>query len=320
MKQNIQNTLEIFSLAVFLIFFLTPGLFAGVPVVSDLVVSDVTPRSFSVIWNTSEPAVPDIDVFSDESGLTPVSGIVVTPFPLKNENVSVRDAARTAGVMKVEVTGLTAGTLYYFQTRTTSVSTGETTQSPQAAVMMSVTTEGKITRSITLASSENYFSNDLIFIGCYLPDDISYADGALLVAEIQGGSYPISGFVGDGMAAPFAYVDLNNVFSATTHETLPLDGNENVTLTKYMGINGKQTVPYITPENDQLAELKQPEIKKCEGDFDEDGDTDGGDIAILISEFGICVSNCLCDSEPDGDVDEDDLEQFALKFGAVNCQ
>ncbi len=50
-------------------------------------------------------------------------------------------------------------------------------------------------------------------------------------------------------------------------------------------------------------------------DFNDDKSVDGADLAILVSEFGVCSSACSSDVEPDGDVDENDLSIFAAEFG-----
>ena len=285
-----------------------------------MMITDVTTRSFSVIWNVSESAVPEINVFDDPEGFTPTDNTTISLFPVNNGDTSVQSAARAAGVMKVEVKGLAPGKTYYFNTKTTSISTNHITLHPETTPLLSVTTELKISRSEISGADEFPFANDLVIMDCYLPDNTSHAEGALLVAGVEGGSYPVSGFVGDGMASPFAYVDLNNLFSGITHETLPLYGGESLILTTYLGMYGKQTVSYAMPGNNQLAEMRPPEKKTCGGDFDGDGDADGDDLVILTSELGACLSGCLCDSEPDGDVDNDDLEQFALRFGSVDCQ
>ncbi len=44
----------------------------------------------------------------------------------------------------------------------------------------------------------------------------------------------------------------------------------------------------------------------CRGDFDEDGDVDGSDLAALAAGYGTSY-------------DEDDLSAFAEEFGRTNC-
>ena len=60
-----------------------------------------------------------------------------------------------------------------------------------------------------------------------------------------------------------------------------------------------------------------------EGDFDEDQDVDGSDLAVFASDFGRtdCNQSEACDADFDGDgyVDESDLAAFAAEFGRTDC-
>ena len=61
----------------------------------------------------------------------------------------------------------------------------------------------------------------------------------------------------------------------------------------------------------------------CEGDFDEDGDVDGSDLAVFAADFGRtdCDSGPTCegDFDNDNDVDGSDLAVFAADFGRTDC-
>jgi hypothetical protein len=59
----------------------------------------------------------------------------------------------------------------------------------------------------------------------------------------------------------------------------------------------------------------------CGGDFDNDGDVDGSDLAIFAADFGRtnCNSDCEGDFDNDGDVDGSDLATFAADFGRTDC-
>ncbi len=69
--------------------------------------------------------------------------------------------------------------------------------------------------------------------------------------------------------------------------------------------------------------LTLQEQPRCEGDFDEDGDVDGSDLALFAADFG----RTDCDSDPecegdfdyDDDVDGSDLAIFAADFGRTDC-
>ena len=59
------------------------------------------------------------------------------------------------------------------------------------------------------------------------------------------------------------------------------------------------------------------------GDFDEDGDVDGSDLAVFAADFGKTncgvPTTCPGDFDNDGDVDGSDLAVFAADFGRTDC-
>jgi hypothetical protein len=61
----------------------------------------------------------------------------------------------------------------------------------------------------------------------------------------------------------------------------------------------------------------------CRGDLDRDGDVDGADMAVFVSEFDRedCSEEKPCEGDinPNGKVDEDDLDMFLLGFGQTGC-
>lgn len=298
--------------------FLAADAMAGIPVVNDIIVSDVTTRSFCVIWNASEASMPDLKIFSDPEGLFPVTGITITPQPVKNGSLFIQTQAENNGVMKVKVKELTPDTVYYYQIVTTSKASSDITVTPPAGALPSVVTQSLTVRTVT-GSDEVPFSNDLITMDCFFPDGATPAEGTLLVGQIAGSDYPVSGFVGDGIQAPEAYVDLNNIFSSITRRNMQVFGGESLTLTQYLGIQGLKSVVHRLPDNSQMSQFKFPEQASCYGDFDTDSDVDGDDLFVFISEFNVCTSNCAADHEPDSDVDSHDLVQFAAQFGKNVC-
>jgi hypothetical protein len=66
-----------------------------------------------------------------------------------------------------------------------------------------------------------------------------------------------------------------------------------------------------------------PVVEPCEGDFDDDGDVDGSDLAVFAADFGRtdCANPPPCegDFDHDGDVDGSDLAVFAADFGRTDC-
>ena len=110
-------------------------------------VTDVTPRSFSVIWSSSEASTPDLEVYDDPDGFVPTLNAVIMPQPVESGSGTIAASAEDNGVMKVRVTGLDASSIYYFQTITTSKSTSDVTYDPEAAPMLSVATEIRVIRT-----------------------------------------------------------------------------------------------------------------------------------------------------------------------------
>ena len=159
---------------------------AGVPSVDNVMVTDVTTGSFSVIWTSSEASTPNLSVYDDVIGTVPTQGIALELQPVANGSSDIATRAEDNGVLKVRVTGLLPDTTYYFQTATASKSTGDITYYPNSAPMLSVTTEVRATRTIIVSQDEVPFSNDLLVYDCYLLDNITPAEGTLLVADVEG--------------------------------------------------------------------------------------------------------------------------------------
>lgn len=231
---------------------------AGVPEVANLFVTDVTTVSFSVIWASSEASTADLEVFSDINGSTSPAGINIIPHPVGSGDQLIRAAAEDNGVMKVMVTGLEADTTYYFRTVTTSKSTTETSIYPENE-LMSVATENQTARTHSDGGSVQFFSNDMIIEPCYLADGVTPAEGTLLVGTAAGGHYPITSFVGDGVALPYARIDLNNIFGRDSNRNFSLAEGQNLTLVNFRGMAGNAMVTCRVPTNNSLGEIKAGE-------------------------------------------------------------
>ncbi len=60
-----------------------------------------------------------------------------------------------------------------------------------------------------------------------------------------------------------------------------------------------------------------PAIEPCAGDFDEDGDIDGSDLATFVDLYA--GKDPLADLNHDRTVDTEDLAVFSAEFGRINC-
>ncbi len=259
MKKNISALLFVFLSPLLFITFATETQ-GGIPNVSGITVTDVSTRSFSVIWQADEPGFADLLVYDDEAGATIDEYAKIHPHLIQNGDAAIVEAAENNGVMKVTVTGLLPDTTYYFQTVTTSKSTGEINRFPQTAPLPGVTTERFSSRTILYNEKKTAYSNDILVHECYLPDTITPAAGTLLVVEVEEGKHPVSAFVGDGLPAPFAAVDLNNIFPKPK---FPED---------YAAFADSFGIPACSGSS-------------CSWDTDDDGDIDGKDLASFILDW-----------------------------------
>jgi len=232
---------------------------AGVPSVKNMMVTDVTTSSFSVIWASSEPSEPALEVYDDPDGVIPTAGAIVTPQPTAAGNSAIATLAEDNGVMKVRVTGLLPDTAYYFQTVTTSKDSSDTTRYPEDPPFESVITEITALRTRASGSSLVPFGNDVIVAECYLDDGVTPAQGTLLVATVEGGNYPVTAFVGDGIWPPYALLDLNNIFSRNSNESLDVAQGSNLALLNFRGALGNAVITHRVPEDGGLGEIKPPD-------------------------------------------------------------
>ena len=203
---------------------------------NSLVVTDVTPVQFCVIWGTQEPASARVQVFLDAEAKTPFADAVVRP------ESPAHPPAEDIGVMKVRVVGLKANTEYFFRTITTLKRNNAVYESPTYRVKTEA--ESKIVRNDVLLQKVSIGENDP-------------APGMVVIAYVDGASYPVSGWVGDGVPAQFAAIDTNNFYSSQTHSNLELRGGEVISLTVFGGSLGSAeiqgTIPNESGGMQQLA-------------------------------------------------------------------
>jgi hypothetical protein len=202
-----------------------------------ITVTDVTPDGFAVIWQTTEPSTGSLAVYDE-------SGALLGGLDIVSES-ALHSPAEDIGVMKVRVSGLDANTTYRFQTVTTAKATGLILFSPSYPQVLEVTTEDATTA----------VTNDRVKQELYDRNGVA-AGGALLVASATGAEYPVTAWVGEGVTSPWARVDLNQLYSETTHQSLPLMGGEELTLWSFGGRLGNylnfQRVP-VPAGVDQVA-------------------------------------------------------------------
>ena len=126
--------------------------------VQDLMVADVTTRAVSVIWASDQPLVADevsVRVFASDENDDPAEEITDL---LTVELLSDADALGN-GVVKIDVVGLLADTLYYVSAHTEHQG-GESFVLPATGLLFPVETAAGTTK--VSAVSQGAITNDII--------------------------------------------------------------------------------------------------------------------------------------------------------------
>ncbi len=224
------------------------GLWAA-PVISHLTVADVSPVAVRVVWQTDVASEPDLAVFSNAAGTIPVAGAVIKPFGALADDEAAATAAKTLGVHSVDVTGLQADTLYYLRAKSTARSDGSVTQSALIPV--------RTAKGLTLASFTEALApvtNPVLRFDC-LSEDASDAGGVLLVARIQGARSALSAFP---RGSKTARLNLNNLISDATGNTMRVEGYEPLVLELHRGFGKVEVYRFHTPAGDGSGSEADP--------------------------------------------------------------
>ncbi|UCD80396.1 MAG: fibronectin type III domain-containing protein [Desulfobacterales bacterium] len=207
-----------------------------------LMVTDVTPVKFSVVWATSEPATAWVNVFLDADGTIPCAEAKV-----ESESAE-HPPAEELGVMKVQVGGLQPDTDYYFQIVSVSKTGNITYVSPSAAPFSP-------DHRVRTEKASRIVRNDVLVHKVSDSGDEPSA-GMLVIASVAGASYPVSGWVGQGVPDRWAPIDANNFYDMQNHVNLELVGGEKINLTLFGGLLGfveiQDTIPEETGGMQQL--------------------------------------------------------------------
>src|SRR3972149_1526417 len=280
--------------------------FAAPPSVSEIRVADVTTRSFSVVWIASEPSTANLLIYDAPDCNALVNGINI-----------IGEGNDTTGVIKATVTGLAPATTYCFQTETESKGTAEITYSP--ATPQAVTTESQTTRTYLQNSSNLPFGNDLIYHPVYSYLQVP-GSGNILMAYVNGGSNPVSSWIGDGIATPDTLIDLNNIYSVSSRENMNLHGDERLRLVEVRGTDGCTIERWrkITLDT-ELVSVKPPDPCFDKADLNCDNSVTILDILRDIGGFNTKAGDYCYNSDLDmnnsGSVTILDILNVIGKFG-----
>lgn len=340
-KTNYENSKAVVSYVTFgemtMVFLLRACLIFGVMMwvfirpafaqISDVTVSDVTIRAFSIIWVSDEPVESaTLHVYSDEQGTNEVTDdlsiALVSPA-----------AALDRGIVKIDVTGALANTQYFVSGDMTDKS-GVVSTLPQVdEPLISVQLAKEATR---IDENGEPIANDLLMQTVLGLDGLTPAvDELILVSVPQKSQYPISAFSTQDETGAKILLDLNNLFAKSTSKSLKVPNGSPVQIAHFRGIScpsEQQKIKKLRrlPVKVELSPVAEVEVpQSCFSpenkavDFNCDGNIAFGDFNIFLSEFGIsnladtpnCGFNEDFDLNQDKTIDFGDFNLFLSVFG-----
>ncbi len=278
------------------------------PVVNQIKVTDVTPKSFSVSWITSEPATADLYVYESDC----LTMMVNTGFSMEFTGYDA------TGILKATVSALTPNTDYCFQTVTISKSSATWTIYPSQP--SPVKTEKQIIPFKTLSTKTIPFFNDLLRApNIYLPTPNEIQEGILVTLQVLDNktTWPISILLNSDVNRN--YFNMNNVYDANTSETINIIGTERVKVSENHGLSTCILERYrITPLNTERGGFR--ELEFCSGPEDMDCNNRVNILDILYVVKGVGKSqgefcyNDDMDLNRDGKINKLDIEKIIGSF------
>jgi hypothetical protein len=278
----------------------------GVPSVSQVEVTDVTPGSFAVTWTASEPATGTLVVLASDCSTT------VTVLSL------VSEGSDTTSCLKVTAAGLAADTAYCYQTSTMSRSTSDTSVYP--AQPATVATTKAVLRTMATGTVITPFANDLLKVpAVYLRTVADVPDGMLEVLYLDGGHGPLSLLLTSDSKT--RYFNMNNLFSAATGSSLNLTGNERVRISERHGASGCVIDRWRrVPADQELTAARDFITSPKPQDIDFDGTVNILDVLRVAGGMGSSKGDACFNSELDvmrhNRVDQQDLSSVIGSFDA----
>lgn len=303
-----------------LLFCSTSGVALAVPDTVSIRVTDVTTNSFALVWMTDVPAEPAVEVYSDAGMTTKVTdGVTVSPMP--DAPPAVVSAATANGIMKIRVSGLSAGTHYYARSVTRDPLNPD---SVGYSALQEVTTSKGIKPYVTAQDgSLQGVVNDLATTKVYIrPDDQSAATGlgTMLLLETSSSAYPLSAFVGSGIAAPEGTIDLNNLFGAD-QITQAITGEEITQLRFYRGGALTTLLHYRRIASNSGQGLSAEPVKGFFADINLDGSVDDADFEAFRNQYWTVPNDPAYNPDfkfvqtPSGKIDAQDFTRFSREYG-----
>jgi hypothetical protein len=277
-------------LLIALLLWASPAL--AVPETVSLRVTDVTPRSFSLVWMSNVAAEPDLEVYADAGMATELTdGLKIEVLP--DLTATVGDAARSKHIYQVRVSGLQAGHEYHVRSLTRDA--GDSSSIGYSA-LQSVTTAAQVVPYRREADGTlGAVSNDLLSFKVYVRPaqngEVFAGVGDLLLLETAQASSPISAFAGQGITDGEGVLDLNNLFdlSGLSFDTL---GNEPVTLRVYRGdtLSVLYHLRKLPVDSGRLA-VSEPLRGFNRADLNLDGQVDMADFSVFKEQYRLAAND-----------------------------
>lgn len=288
-------------------------------------VTDVSTSSFSVVWMTDVPANPTVEVFSDSSMTNRLTDFLkATSMPGMSGETA--EAARQKGVMKVMVTGLTAGTHYYV--RSVTPDPNNTASIGYSPVQEVVTAVNIVPYKVSEDGSLMAFSNDLMAFPVYIiPGNTEDNPGLgdLIILETPNSPYPVTAFIGEGIKTPEGILDMNNLFS-TDKTSLIISGGEKAVLKIYRGGTLSTLTHYRwVPQSSSTASVAGA-VRGFFADVNLDENIDMEDFNDFKKQYRTVSTDA--DFNPDFDyisdnnnkIDAKDFSRFAREYGRTGVK
>ncbi|MFT5390430.1 MAG: hypothetical protein ACI8PT_000615 [Gammaproteobacteria bacterium] len=292
--------------------------------VQDVFVADVTPRAFSVIWASDQPIEDALDVavmvFEDTTGDgQPDTDRTGTLTQIVTSNQTALDN----GIVKIDVVGTNADTMYFVTTLTNDAVGGSFTE-PASGPGLPVATAARTTR---VGTANQPITNDVLVRDLFLPDGTTPAAGALLSVSAPAFSpYPLTAFVGEHTSGETTGIDTSNFFDITgVSAALPEDTMLHMTL--YRGLSCAGLVNHrLINFRKAPAHLEPVTITEEEtapgcffADTICDGTINGLDFQRVLNIFGQSAGGCRFNDDldivSDGVINGLDFQAVLNRFG-----
>ena len=172
------------------------------------------------------------------------------------------------------------------------------------------------------------FSNDMTGFAVYVrPDGADPLDGLgdLMILDVEGAQYPLTAFVGEGLSAPVAVVDLNNLYGSDGR-SLDVLGNERVEIAVYRsGLLTTLTHYRRTASDGELVEVTEP-VAGFFADINIDGNVDDTDFSLFRQQYLSLPEDETYNPDYDfvtdetGVVDVREFSRFSREYGRTGVE